>query len=404
MKKKFLALCMVLCLSLSMVPAAFAAETTMSEEDFRAAVETGSVTMTGDVTLTSPVRIENGVTITGNGFSVSGSGSDGLLCIDTNDAVTIDNLTINGTVGIEVVSESPNISLTDSEINVSSRGIRFFDENSNDNVPAIFSDFTLNLDNTTIQNTLKPADKTYENWSHQGDSRGISIWNMENSTITIQNNSKILGFGYPINMAGDNYTNGVRDAKDSTINIINSDVWGWCAMNIWTIDTTFNITNSNLKGFVETDNPWNSFATIVLNEDIYGNITDDEKANVFNISGGSVTSDCVSNDGEVFHCLFRLDEEFMSEFHFYEDEDTMEKVDLYCKMPFSAFVLTYDEMTMEDFTTWAQTKLSCSSEDTTYNWGAIAPEVNVDAANALMLQNVVPTEANGVDNEGGQMQ
>ena len=87
-------------------------------------------------------------------------------------------------------------------------------------------------------------------------------------------------------------------------------------MNIWTIDTTFNIKNSNLKGFVETDNAWNSFATIVLNEDIYKGVTDSSKANVFNISGGSVSSTCVSNVEEVYHCLFRLDKEFMSEFNF----------------------------------------------------------------------------------------
>ena len=401
MKKKFLALFMVLCLSLSLVPAAFAAEdTTDLQQQINDATAGETVELTDDVTISQPLTINKQLTLDGNGHTLTMTGSGYAIVVSTDSEVTVQELNVEATAsggrGIQMGTANPHFTLKDSTLNVNNRGIGFTDNGTT-------SGAVVTVDNSTIQNSQKPADKTYENWSHQGDTRGIAIWNNKGITIDIKNHSKILGFGYPINMAGD-VVNGVRDMENSTINITDSDVWGWCALNIWTIDTTFNITNSNLKGFVETDNPWNSFATIVLNEDIYGNITDNEKANVFNISGGSVTSDCVSNDDEVFHCLFRLDEEFMSEFHFYEDEDTMEKVDLYCKMPFSAFVLTYDEMTMEGFTTWAQTKLSCSSNDTTYNWSAIAPGVNVDAANALMLQNVIPVEADGVDNEGGQMQ
>ena len=163
MKKQLVSILTAGCLMAAMVPAAFAADTSMSEEEFRKAVASGTVNMTGDVTLTSTVRIENGVTINGNGFSVNGSVSNGLICVDTDEAVTINGLDINGAVGIDVVSESPNISICSSEINASSRGIRFYDENTNDNELAVFSGFTLTLDNTTIQNTLKPADKTYEN-------------------------------------------------------------------------------------------------------------------------------------------------------------------------------------------------------------------------------------------------
>lgn len=401
MKKRFLSLLMAMCLMAMIVPAAFAADTTMSEETFKNEIASGTVNMTGDVTLTSPARIENGVTINGNGFSVNGSVSNGLLCVDTDQTVTITGLTINGSVGIDVVSASPNISISGSEINVTSRGIRYYDEDSTDNIPASFSNSTLTLNNTTIQNTLKPADKTYENWSHQGDSRGISIWNVKSSTINIVNGSEILGFGYPINMAGD-VVNGVRDMEDSTINITDSDIWGWCAMNIWTIDTTFNITNSNLKGFVETDNVWNSFATVVLNQGIYGDITNSSKANVFNFTGGSVSSTCVSNNEDVFHCLFRLDKEFMSEFTFNQD-DNMNPVAFDCTQPFSAFLMTYEGMTLEAFTTWAQTKLSCSADVATYRWGTIAPGVDVNPQNVVALSNVsVSTDT--MCHEGGQGQ
>lgn len=196
--------------------------------------------------------------------------------------------------------------------------------------------------------------------------------------------------------------NGVRDMNNSTINITDSKVWGWCALNIWTIDTTFNITNSSLKGFVETDNTWNSFATVVLNDGIYGNVTSADKANVFNITGGSVSSTCVSNNQDVFHCLFRLDKEFMSEFTFNQD-DNMNPVALECTQPFSAFLMTYEGMTLEDFSTWAQTKLSCSADVATYSWGAIAPGVDVNPQSMMALSNVsVSTDTMYL--EGGQDQ
>lgn len=400
MKRRIISILAVCCIMVTMMPAAFATNTTMSEEVFKNEIASGTVNMTGDVTLTSPARIENGVTINGNGFSVNGSVSNGLLCVDTDQTVTINGLTLNGSVGIDVVSASPNITISGSEINVTSRGIRYYDEDSTDNIPASFSNSTLTLNNTTIQNTLKPAERTYENWSHQGDSRGISLWNVKSSTVDIIE-SEILGFGYPINMAGD-VVDGVRDMNNSTINITDSNVWGWCALNIWTIDATFNIINSHLKGYVETDNTWNSFATIVLNDGIYGNVTSADKANVFNITGGSVSSTCVSNNEDVFHCLFRLDKEFMSEFTFNQD-DNMNPVALDCTQPFSAFLMTYEGMTLEDFTTWAQTKLSCSADVATYRWGAIAPGVDVNPQSMMALSNVsVSTDT--MYHEGGQGQ
>lgn len=400
MKKRLLSLLMAMCLMATMVPAAFAADTNDLQERINAAQAGSTITLSENTTITEPLVIDKAITLDGASYSLSGTMGNGLICIDTDDLVTIQDLTVNGSsIGIDLISDAPKVKIENSTINVPSRGIRFWDNGEN---TGAFTGANLTLDNTTVQNTLKPTGKTYENWSHQGDSRGISIWNVKSSTINILNGSEILGFGYPINMAGD-MVNGVRDMEDSTINITDSDIWGWCALNIWTIDTTFNITNSNLKGFVETDNPWNSFATIVLNEDIYGNITDDEKANVFNISGGSVYSTCVSNDTEVFHCLFRLDEEFMSEFNFSAYAGFM-PVDLYCSQPYSAFVLTYDEMTVDDFTTWANKKLDCVPGSVTYYWGAIAPGVDVNTISMASMTDEIHAEADGVSNEGGQMQ
>lgn len=397
MKKRILSILTAGCLMAAMVPAAFAAYTNDLQAQINAAQAGSTITLSENTTITEPLVIDKAITLDGASYSLSGTMENGLICIDTDDLVTIQDLTVNGSsVGIDLISDAPDVMIKNSTINVPSRGIRFWNNGEN---TGVFTGANLTLDNTTVQNTLKPDGKTYEDWSHQGDSRGISIWNVKNSTINIVNGSDILGFGYPINMAGD-MVNGVRDMEDSTINITDSDIWGWCALNIWTIDTTFNIKNSNLKGFVETDNAWNSFATVVLNKDIYGNVTNENKANVFNISGGSVTSTCVSNVDAVFHCLFRLDKEFMSEFNF--TQANRKKVALTCTDPFSAFLATYEGMEIPDFENWAKTKLTGAAENTTYNWGAIAPGVDTLNAAVLSTQSADDvTMAGGMGHEGG---
>lgn len=397
MKKQLVSILTAGCLMAAMVPAAFAADTNDLQAQINAAQAGSTITLSENTTITEPLVIDKAITLDGASYSLSGTMENGLICIDTDDLVTIQDLTVNGSsIGIDLISDAPEVKIENSTINVPSRGIRFWDNGEN---TGVFTGANLTLDNTTVQNTLKPTDKTYENWSHQGDSRGISIWNVKNSTINIVNGSEILGFGYPINMAGD-MVNGVRDMEDSTINITDSDIWGWCALNIWTIDTTFNIKNSNLKGFVETDNAWNSFATVVLNEDIYKGVTDSSKANVFNISGGSVSSTCVSNVEEVYHCLFRLDKEFMSEFNF--AQANRKKVALTCTDPFSAFLATYEGMDIPDFEDWAENKLTGAAENTTYNWGAIAPGVDAPIPGVLSIQSVDDVTLTGeIGHEGG---
>lgn len=395
MKKRLLSMLMAMCLMAAMVPAAFAADTNDLQARINAAAAGTTVVLNENTTITTPLNIDKSITLDGNGYTLTYTGTGYAIQLNTNDAVTFDDLdldaTSNGGRGLEIVSNKPNFKLNDSLWNVNSRGIGF----GNGTVAGA----TVTIDSSTIQSSKKPESKTYENWSDQADTRGISLWNNKGLELNIIDNSAILGFGYPINMAGD-IVDGVRDMADSVINITNSNIWGWCALNIWTIDTTFNITNSNLKGFVETDNTWNSFATVVLNKDIYGNVTNENKANVFNISGGSVSSTCVSTNENVFHCLFRLDKEFMSEFNF--AQANRKKVALTCTDPFSAFLATYEGMEIPDFENWAKTKLTGAAENTTYNWGAIAPGVDTLNAAVLSTQSADDvTMAGGMGHEGG---
>lgn len=400
MKRRIISILAVCCLMVSMMPAAFAVGSDDLQTRINNATAGDTIALTGNETISSTLVIDKEITLDGNGNTLTMTGGTYAIDVQTDAAVTVEDIQIDaeaaGGRGIYISATQPHFTLLNSTLNVNNRGIGFSDDGT-------VAGATVTVDNSTIQNSQKPDNKTYENWSHQGDSRGIGFWNNKGITVDIKNNSAILGFGYPLNVVGD--VNGGRDMMNSTINITNSDIWGWCALNIWTIDATYNITNSHLKGYVETDNSWNSFATIVLNEGIYGNVTSSDKANVFNITGGSVTSTCVSNNEAVFHCLFRLDKEFMSQFNFKKYNFT-NKVELYCTEPYSAFVATYAGMEMADFENWAQTKLTGGSTNAIYNWGAIAPGVDAPTGVATLMQIAENNVANiaGAGHEGGQAQ
>lgn len=399
MKRRIISILAVCCMMVAMMPAAFAVGSDDLQARINNATAGDTIALTGNETISSTLVIDKEITLDGNGNTLTMTGGTYAIDVQTDAAVTVEDIQIDaeaaGGRGIYISATQPHFTLLNSTLNVNNRGIGFSDNGT-------VAGATVTVDNSTIQNSQKPAGKTYENWSHQGDSRGIGFWNNKGITVDIKNNSAILGFGYPLNMVGN--VNGGRDMMNSTINITNSDIWGWCALNIWTIDATYNITNSHLKGYVETDNTWNSFATIVLNEGIYGNVTSADKANVFNITGGSVSSTCVSTNENVFHCLFRLDKEFMSEFKFMKSGRT--PVTLYCNEPYSAFVATYDGMEMTDFENWASTKLTGASANTTYNWGAIAPGVDAPTGAATLTQIAENNVENiaGAGHEGGQAQ
>lgn len=399
MKRRIISILAVCCMMVAMMPAAFAVGSDDLQTRINNATAGDTIALTGNETISSTLVIDKEITLDGNGNTLTMIGGTYAIDVQTDAAVTVEDIQIDaeaaGGRGIYISATQPHFTLLNSTLNVNNRGIGFSDNGT-------VAGATVTVDNSTIQNSQKPAGKTYENWSHQGDSRGIGFWNNKGITVDIKNNSAILGFGYPLNMVGD--VNGGRDMMNSTINITNSDIWGWCALNIWTIDATYNITNSHLKGYVETDNTWNSFATIVLNEGIYGNVTSADKANVFNITGGSVSSTCVSTNENVFHCLFRLDKEFMSEFKFMKSGRT--PVTLYCNEPYSAFVATYDGMEMTDFENWASTKLTGASANTTYNWGAIAPGVDAPTGAATLTQIAENNVENiaGAGHEGGEAQ
>ena len=133
MKKQIVSISTAGCLMAAMVPAAFAADTSMSEESFKSAVaKGGTVELTGNVDLSSTLTITDGVTIDGNGYTITYTPSTRTYAIDiqTNDTVMFQDITINAatgdmTSGISVQNCVPDLTLDNTKLNVKRWGIAF---------------------------------------------------------------------------------------------------------------------------------------------------------------------------------------------------------------------------------------------------------------------------------------
>ena len=330
MKKQLVSILTAGCLMAAMVPAAFAADTTMSEDAFRSAVaEGGAVTMTGDVTLNSTLEIKDGVTIDGNGYTITYAPNTQTYAIDvqTNEPVTFQNVTIDATAGsmtsgISVQNCIPDLTLDKTTLNVMRWGIAF---NPTDDGAE------LNVMNYSVIQNKRVSD--YETEAAYGDYRGISLYDATAACVNVTN-STIQGFGYTINLTGTK-ENDVRDFKGTKIDVSNSKLMGWTALNIWTCNTVFDIADSELRGINTSNGSSDGFAAVVLNDNIYGNL---EKPlyNTLTFTGGSIGG---YKYGTASEGLIRAGNQLETHIKFVESDDTG-KVYFKSNVPNSHFTFT----------------------------------------------------------------
>ena len=330
MKKQLVSILTAGCLMAAMVPAAFAADATMSEDAFRSAVaEGGAVTMTGDVTLNSTLEIKDGVTINGNGYTITYTPNTQTYAIDvqTNEPVTFQNVTIDATVGsmtsgISAQNCIPDLTLDKTTLNVMRWGIAF---NPTDDGAE------LNVMNYSVIQNKRVSD--YETEAAYGDYRGISLYDATAACVNVTN-STIQGFGYTINLTGTK-ENDVRDFKGTKIDVSNSKLMGWTALNIWTCNTVFDIADSELRGINTSNGSSDGFAAVDLNDNIYGNL---EKPlyNTLTFTGGSIGG---YKYGTASEGLIRAGNQLETHIKFVESDDTG-KVYFKSNVPNSHFTFT----------------------------------------------------------------
>ena len=296
MKKKMVALLAAAVMLVSLLPAAFAADT-MDEAAFRSAVAAGgTVTMTGDVTLTGALTIDKAVTIDGTAskYSITYNGSGAAINTQSNDVLILKNLTLNaaasGGRGVEMFGSSPVITVDGCTLNVNNRGI-----GTRTGAPAAGASITVT--NSVIQNSQLPDGKSYDTWATVADTRGISAWNMKSAAVKVTG-STIQGFGYCINVSGNENSERIIDTENTNFTITNSHLKGWTTFNVWGARSVYNITNTELLGVNVATGGANSFATIVVNDDIYKQFDlVHAEANIFNITGGSIKN-YLSNEAQ----------------------------------------------------------------------------------------------------------
>lgn len=113
--------------------------------------------------------------------------------------------------------------------------------------------------------------------------RGISFYNNDGLDVTIKNSTIVNNSYYAINVAGEN--------EEVVINIEDSEITGYAALNIWSAGTIVNVKNSTLTGINKSANvEGNIFGTIVINAEAEGtviNLEDTKVDAVYDTTGGT---------------------------------------------------------------------------------------------------------------------
>ncbi|MBQ5346523.1 MAG: hypothetical protein IIU39_00510 [Ruminococcus sp.] len=221
------------------------------------------------------------VTITDGGtyvFTGESSASPAVV-IATSDAVTIQNSTIKTTINngraINITAKPCNLTIDNCDIKAKQRGISFMGD--------LFNGAVLTVKDSTIINT---SVDDYTSKYNASDSRGISLWNLKNTTVNVTN-STIGGFAYDINLTG-NEVNNVSTFKNENVkvNLKDSKFYGRAAINNRSNHVTFTIDNCNINGINNQSGTQEGFAAIVSDSMSYNC--------VFNIKNS--TSVCASYD------------------------------------------------------------------------------------------------------------
>ena len=223
-----------------------------------AASDGDTVTLLKDVTLNETLNINKAITIISeNENHAITSNAASAVNVNVNDAkVTFSNITINAykddnnrAIALNEVS-GLELNLEKCNLNVSQRGITCNGTSAKMNLNIIDSEISLVKSGGAAYN----YDEEYNN----NEKRGISLWEMNDSKVTVKN-STIQGFTYNINNSG-------KTKKDSMIVDIEKCTFkGRAAINDWTSGTTWNVKDSTILGLNNQPGTTESFGCIVFN-------------------------------------------------------------------------------------------------------------------------------------------
>ena len=355
MKKKLVALLAAAVMLVSLLPAAFAASEVTTEQALIDAVAAGGeVNLGADITLSGPLSIDKAVTINGGNHTLTYTGNDAAIAATSNNLLTVNDLNITaaaaGADGISLSGTAPKLTVNGCVLTVNDRGVNDFPADYNNLVTGA----AITVLNSTIQCSRLPSGQSYETWATVGDTRGLSLTDLKAAAVTVDN-SVIQGFGYSININGHSDSQGVSDTQNTLFTITNSTIRGWAAINIWSINATYNITNSHLMGINVATSGQTGFSTIALNNGIYGSVTN--KPNVFNIMDGSIQAYKYSSNADLSQNLIRVEAEGQTKFNF----DVLDEISVILEAnetEYGVFITAYPGMSDAELANWFESNVT----------------------------------------------
>ena len=233
----------------------------------------GEITLTDNINAgTTQLNIAKATTIDGQGQFVITSTRTDVVEVRTSEAVLLKDITLyaknsNGR-GVGVYNNVTNITLDGVKINTNLRGVTYY-EDANTNSSLVIKNSVIQYIyngsgvSVTVDEFGNPDPNTDYNAIAAGRyARGISLWEMTNSTVTIDN-SLIQGFDYCVNCAPDG-ENGNNDYSGTKIKATNTTFKGRCAYNIHVANGEFEFTDCSVVGINRFEGPTESFACFVL--------------------------------------------------------------------------------------------------------------------------------------------
>lgn len=260
-----------------------------------AAAESGqTVKLLQDIALTAKLTVNKGVTLDGAGKTVTATGLSPAFEVTTGEAVRFENLTLTGAKRAIFLSHgSDQVTLVKCRLVVSERGIHMVDKQ--------FSQVVLTLNQTIINQEQVTEENKGTQVVYNTSSRGLSLWNMKQSVVTLENGSEINGFSYAINVAGTQQAGNVTDTTGLTVKVIDSTIRSWAALNVLGSGAHYEVTRSTLLGINTSSNSSNNFATIVFDHDNVLQATNNTlllaDSTVTNYQGGTCLEQLLRVDG-----------------------------------------------------------------------------------------------------------
>ena len=174
-----------------------------------------------------------------------------------SNTVTLSNLTLKAynadgrAIAIAGSTDGLNLAIDSCVIETKQRGLTV--NNGSASMNLTVKDSTISL--VKSDGSAYDYDTEYVN----STTRGLSLWQMRNSQVNIENTT-IQGFAYDVNNSGD-----TEKTDTMTVNITGCTLKGRAGINDWTSGTTWNVTNTKFHGINNEKGPNESFGCIVFN-------------------------------------------------------------------------------------------------------------------------------------------